>query len=108
MSTQISGDFEITHVHLESKVMLITGAMSFALTVAWEASTIWRYSLSLVSDETRNVRAGFGRVLAPDYRTAAMRAAEQLAQGYEPGTVERGLLDALAQGKVSDPINTLT
>jgi len=42
MSTQISGDFEITHVHLESKVMLITGAMSFALTVAWEASTIWR------------------------------------------------------------------
>ena len=108
MSTQISGDFEITQVHLESKVMLITGAMSFALTVAWEASTIWRYSLSLVSDETRNVRAAFGRVLAPDYRTAAMRAAEQLAQGYEPGTVERGLLDALAQGQVMDPISTLT
>jgi len=77
-------------------------------TVAWEASTIWRYSLSLVSDETRNVRAAFGRVLAPDYRTAAMRAAEQLAQGYEPGTVERGLLDALAQGQVMDPISTLT
>jgi hypothetical protein len=108
MSTQISGDFEITHVHLESKVMLITGAMSFALTVAWEAGTIWRYSLSLVSDETRNVRAGFGRVLAPDYRAAAMRAAEQLAQGYEPGTVERGLFDALAQGQVTDPISTLT
>jgi hypothetical protein len=106
MSTQVTGDFEITHVHLESKVMLITGAMSFALTVAWEASTIWRYSLSLVSDETRNVRAGFGRVLAPDYRTAAMRAAEQLAQGYESGSVERGLFDTLARGEVTDPINT--
>jgi hypothetical protein len=96
MSTQIRGDFEITHVHLESKVMLITGAMSFALTVTWETGTIWRYNLSMVSDETRSVRTGYGRVIAPDYSTAAMRAAEQLAQGYAPGSVERGLFDALA------------
>ncbi|HXL92096.1 MAG TPA: hypothetical protein VN969_24415 [Streptosporangiaceae bacterium] len=108
MSTQISGDFGITHVFLESKVRLIVGGMSFALTVAWEAGGVWRYTLSLVSDTTRNSRAGYGRVLAPDYRTAAIRAAEQLAQGYEPGTIERGLLDALAQGQVSDPINALT
>ena len=100
MSTQISGDFGITHVYLESKVRLIAGAMSFALTVAWEAGAIWRYTLSLASDTTRNSRTGYGRVLAADHQAATLRAAELLAEGYAPGSVERGLFDALAQGEV--------
>ena len=58
MSTHIGGDFGITHVYLESRVRLIAGAMSCALTVAWETGSIWRYTLSVVSDTARNSRAG--------------------------------------------------
>jgi hypothetical protein len=97
MSTQISGDFGITHVYLESRVRLIAGAMSFALTVAWEAGTVWRYTLSMVSDTTKSSRASYGRVLAADHRAATLRAAELLAEGYAPGSVERGLFDALGK-----------
>ncbi|HXL92536.1 MAG TPA: hypothetical protein VN969_26675 [Streptosporangiaceae bacterium] len=100
MSTQISSDFGITHVYLESRVRPIAGAMSCALTVAWETGNIWRYTLSMVSDTTRNMRAGYGRVLAADHQAATLRAAELLAEGYAPGSVERGLFDALARGEV--------
>ena len=61
---------------------------------------IWRYILSMVSDTTRNMRAGCGRVLAAGHGAAMLRAAELLAEGYAPGGVERGLFDALARGEV--------
>ena len=50
MSTQKSGGPGITHVCLESRIRFIAGIMSFALTVTWEAATVWRYTLSLASD----------------------------------------------------------
>ena len=73
MRTQISGNFGITHVYLESCIRFIAGIKSFALTVAWEAGTVWRYTLSLVSDTTRNSRAGYGRILTADHQAATPR-----------------------------------
>jgi hypothetical protein len=38
----------------------------------------------------------FGRIIASDYRAALRQSAAVLGQGYEPGTVERGLFDMMA------------
>jgi hypothetical protein len=75
--------------------------MLFVLTVTWDDSdNIWRYGLSATSGDTVHTRAAFGRVLAADHRAATLRAAELIAEGYAPGSVERGLFDALARGEV--------
>jgi hypothetical protein len=96
MSTQIRGDFDITHVYLESRVRLIDEAMAFALPSPGRQVPSWRYTLSLASDTIRNSCSSYGRVLAADHQAPMLRAAELLTEGYVPGTVEGGLYDVLA------------
>lgn len=103
MSTQISGEYVIRHTHLTSRVSVVTEAASFVLTVTRDGSdNVWRYGLSVASGGTVHTRAGFGRVLAADHQAATLRAAELVAEGYAPGTVERGLFNAVARGEVAD------
>ena len=46
--------------------------------------------------QRRNSHAALGRIIALDYRTALRQIAAVLGQGYQPGTVERGLFDMMA------------
>jgi hypothetical protein len=68
----------------------------FVLTLNADPGNVWRYNLSEASSNARNSRVAFGRIIAPDYRAATRQIAVILGQGYEPGTVERGLFDLMA------------
>ena len=68
----------------------------FVLTLNADPGNVWRYNLSEASSNARNSRVAFGRIIAPDYRAALRQIAAVLGQGYEPGTVERGLFDTMA------------
>jgi hypothetical protein len=107
MSTQLTGDSAIKRTYLESKVTLVAEAVSFVLSVYWEGGNLWKYNLSgVVSENATNARLAYGRIIAADYHAAAIRAAQQLAQGYQPGTIERGLFDALARGELDQEVTT--
>jgi hypothetical protein len=95
MSTQLMGD--VVSAYVEAKVRLTAEDVEFVLTVNVEdgSGNIWKYNLS-EAGATRNSRVAFGRTIAPDHRAALRQAAAVLGQGYEPGTVERGLFDTLA------------
>ena len=47
-------------------------------------------------DSAQNSRVAFGRIIAADSRAALRLIAAVLGQGYQPGTVERGLFDMMA------------
>jgi hypothetical protein len=42
-------------------------------------------------------RLGSGEIIVPSHMAALRHAAEICADGYQPGSIERGLLDAFAQ-----------
>jgi hypothetical protein len=90
-----------TLTRLDAQVTIVTEARAWTLTVCWEAGSIWKYTLSEVS-QIRNSRVAYGRVVAEDYQTAATSAAEILAQGYQLGTIEREMFDALAVATVQN------
>lgn len=54
---------------------------------------LWRYNLSA----HKNSRLAYGKIIVPGHVAALRWAAQICADGYQPGTIERGLLDAFAQ-----------
>jgi hypothetical protein len=79
----------------EVRAELVAQDVRFVLTLA-DAGGFWRYNVSLTSEETRSQSVASGRVIDDDHLSAVRRAAGLASARYEPGTVERGLLDALA------------
>jgi hypothetical protein len=63
------------------------------LTVRQESADLWRCNLS----EHKNSRLAYGKIIVPGHVAALRRAAQICADGYQLGTIERGLLDAFAQ-----------
>jgi hypothetical protein len=78
---------------ITAKATLATGAACMMLTVTEESANLWRYNLS----EKNNSRLAYGKTVTTDYMAALRRAAEICADGYQPGTIERGLLESFAQ-----------
>jgi hypothetical protein len=46
---------------------------------------------------TEDSRLAYGKIIVPGHMAALRRAAAICADGYQPGSAERGLLDAFAQ-----------
>ena len=63
------------------------------LTVTQESGGLWRYNLS----KRKNSCLACSKIIVPGHVAALRRAAQICADGYQPGTIERGLLDAFAQ-----------
>ena len=78
---------------LTAKATLAAGTACLMLTVTQESGDLWRYNLS----EPKNSRLAYGKIIVPGHVAALRRAAQICADGYQPGTIERGLLDAFAQ-----------
>lgn len=93
MSTRLAGNVSITY--LEVKIQLAAENTRFMLTLNADPGNVWRYNLSEASHNTRNSSAAFGRIIAPDHRAALRQIAAVLGQGYQPGTIERGLFDTM-------------
>lgn len=60
------------------------------LTVTQESANLWRYNLS--ERKNSRLRLAYGKIIVPGHV-----GAQTCADGYQPGTIERGLLDAFAQ-----------
>jgi len=92
MSTRVDGA-EPPVILITAKATLAAGTTCLTLTVTQERGNLWRYNLS----EQHNSRIAYGKTIVPGHLAALHRAARICADGYQPGTIERGLLDALAQ-----------
>jgi hypothetical protein len=46
--------------------------------------------------ERKNSRLAYGKIIVPGHMAALRRAAEICADGYQPGSTERGLLEQFA------------
>ena len=92
MSTRVEGA-EPPVILLTAKATLAAGTAHLMLTVTQESGDLWRYNLS----EPKNSRLAYGKIIVPGHVAALRRAAQICADGYQPGTIERGLLDAFAQ-----------
>jgi hypothetical protein len=92
MSTRIEGAAP-ARVRVSAKAELGAGGPTMRLTVTEESGGLWKYNLS----GPHVSRIGYGRVTAQDHLTALQRAAGILAEGFAPGTVERGLLETFAK-----------
>jgi hypothetical protein len=69
-----------------------TGTVYLRLTVTQDSGDLWRCNLS----EQNNSRLAYGKIIVPGHMAALHRAATICADGYQPGSIERGLLDAFA------------
>lgn len=92
MSTRVDGA-EAPVILITAKATLAAGTACLMLTVTEESSNLWRYNLS----EKNNNRLAHGKIIVPGHLAALRRAAQICAGGYQPGTIERSLLDAFAQ-----------
>ena len=93
MSTRVEGA-EPAVILVTAKATLVAGSMYLVLTVREESENLWCYNMS---GPGRNNRAAFGKFIVTGYMTALRRAAEICGAGYQPGTIERGLLDSFAR-----------
>jgi hypothetical protein len=91
VSTRVTGA-EPPVILITAKATLAAGAACLCLTVTQESGNLWRYNLS----EQKNSRLAYGKIIVPGHMAALRRAAEICADGYQPGSIERGLLDAFA------------
>lgn len=101
MSTRVDGAAPPV-ILLTAKATLAAGAACLCLTVTEESGNLWRYNLSELRtiatlDEKHNNRLAYSKIIVPGHMAALRRAAEICAGGYQPGTIERGLLDTSAQ-----------
>lgn len=98
MDTELTGDYVIRLA--EVRVELSADDTRFGVTLTNSGDRIWKYNVSAVTPQGgyRSQSMMTGRVITDDAITAAMRVAAMAAQGYEPGTIERGLLDAMTAG----------
>jgi hypothetical protein len=92
LSTRVDGA-EPAVILITAKAILAAGKAYLSLTVTQESENLWRYNLS----ERQNSRIAYGKIIVPGHMAALRRAAEICADGYQPGSIERGLLDAFAQ-----------
>lgn len=92
MSTRVDGA-DPPVIMITAKATLAAGTACLMLTVTEESGHLWRYNLS----EKNNSRIAYGKIIVPGHLAALRRAAQICAGGYQPGTVERGLLDTFAQ-----------
>jgi len=92
VSTRVEGA-EPPVILITAKATLAAGAACLMLTVIEESGNLWRYTLSA----PKNSRLAYGKIIVPGHMAALRRAAVICADGYQPGTIERGLLDAFAQ-----------
>ena len=92
MSTRVDGA-EPAVILITAKAILAAGEAYLTLTVTQESGNLWRYNLS----ERQQGRTGYGKIIVPDHLTALRRAAQICADGYPPGSTERGLLDTFTQ-----------
>jgi hypothetical protein len=92
LSTRVDGA-EPAVILITAKAILAAGQAYLTLTVTQESGNLWRYNLS----ERQNNRIAYGKIIVPGHMAALHRAAEICADGYQPGSIERGLLDAFAQ-----------
>jgi hypothetical protein len=92
VSTRIEGAAPPV-ILITAKAALAAGTACLCLTVTQESGNLWRYNLS----EPKNSRLAYGKIIVPGHMAALRRAAEICADGYQPGSIERGLLDAFAQ-----------
>jgi hypothetical protein len=95
VSTRIEGAAPPV-IRITAKATLAAGNDYLILTVTEENTGLWRYSLS-GPGRSRTSRSVFGRIISPGYTTALHRAAEICADGYQPGSTERALLDSFAR-----------
>jgi hypothetical protein len=80
-------------IMITAKATLAAGTACLMLSVTQESGDLWRYNLS----ERKNSRIAYGKIIVSGHMAALRRAAEVCADGYQPGSIERGLLDAFAQ-----------
>jgi hypothetical protein len=80
----------------EVKIQQAAFSARFVLTLNADPGNAGRYNLSGACHNARNSRVAFGGIIAPDYRAALRQITVVLGQGYEPGTVERGLSGMMA------------
>lgn len=92
MSTRVEGASPPV-IRITARAIVAAGGAYFMLTVKEEDKQLWRYNLSAREES----RVAYGRIITPDYMTALRNAAQICANGYPPGTIERGLLEAFAQ-----------
>ena len=94
MSTRVEGATLV--ITMTVHAMLSAGPVHLSLSAReGPAPRLWRYNLN---DGTDN-RAATGRVAGmTDHMDVLRYAAGICAAGYEPGTVERGLLEQFAAG----------
>jgi hypothetical protein len=92
VSTRVNGAAPPV-ILITAKATLSAGAACLTLTVTEESGDLWRYNLS----ERKNSRLAYGKLIVPGHLAALRRAAQICADGYQPGTIERGLLDTFAQ-----------
>jgi hypothetical protein len=92
VSTRVDGA-EPPVILITAKGTLVAGSAYLCLTVIQESGDLWRYNLS----EQKNSRLAYGKIIVPGHMAALHRAAEICADGYQPGSIERGLLDGLVQ-----------
>ena len=95
MSTRVEGAAPPV-VLITAKATLAAGTACLMLSVIEESGNLWRYTLS----EPKNSRLAYGKIIVPGHMAALRRAAEICADGYLPGSIERGLLDAFARAGV--------
>jgi hypothetical protein len=88
VSTRVDGA-EPPVIAITAKATLAAGAACLMLTVIQESGNLWRYNLS----EQGNNRRAYGKIITPGHMAALRRAAEICADGYQPGSTERGLLE---------------
>jgi hypothetical protein len=100
MSTRVDGA-EPPVIMVTAKATLAAGAACLCLTVVQETGNLWRYNLSELRTtgsmaEAKNNRLAFGKTIVPGHVAALRRAAQICADGYQPGSLERGLLEQFA------------
>jgi hypothetical protein len=96
MSTQVDGAAPAV-ILVTAKATLAAGEKCLMLSVIEETGSLWRYTLS----EPKNSRLAYGKIIVPGHMTALRRAAEICAGGYQPGTIERSLLDTFAREELA-------
>jgi hypothetical protein len=92
VSTRAEGAAPLV-ILLTARATLAAGAACLMLTVTEDTGDLWRYNLS----ERQNSRVAHGKIIVSGHMAALRRAAEICADGYQPGSVERGMLDAFAR-----------
>ena len=92
MSTRVDGAGPPV-ILITARATLAAGTACLMLTVTEESANLWRYNLS----EQKNSRLAYGKIIVPGHMAALRRAAQICADGYQPGSIERGLLDEFAQ-----------